>query len=86
MALAAALGGATGPLSADAGRAALLALIRLHELGALRFNSDAELAHRCRPLDEPAAVGGCDPVPVEGPETGHAYNMASLFTSQGESQ
>lgn len=77
-ALAAALGGDESPAGADAGRALLLGLIRLHELGALAFN--AELS---------TAPGPTKPGPVvrsaPGLATGDAYNIASLSASEAES-
>jgi hypothetical protein len=78
-ALASALGGAAGPHSTDAGRALLLALIRLHCLGALSFRSHAEAVHGPRPEGEPGAVVGCGPA-TPGP-TAPTYNMGSLSAS-----
>ena len=78
-ALASVLGEAAGPHGTDAGRALLLALIRLHSLGALSVRSHAEAVHRARPQAEPSTVVGCGPA-TPG-QTAHAYNMGSLSAS-----
>lgn len=77
-ALASALGGDGSPASAEAGRALLLGLIRLHDLGALTFTSELSTGE-----------GPTKPEPVDrsalGPATGDAYNIASLSASEAES-
>jgi len=88
-ALASALGGAGGPHSTDAGRALLLALVRLHELGALAFDTEndpdrAAAVHRARPQAEPGPVVGCDP--AQAGQTAHAYNMGSLSASGSDTE
>lgn len=79
-ALATALGGDESPADAEAGRSLLLGLIRLHELGALAFQGDANLS---------TAPGPTKPGPVvrsaRSFETGDAYNIASLSASEAES-
>lgn len=62
----AALGAVLGERDSAAGdargRSLLLALIRLHELGALRFDARTpEAVHRARPLDESGPVVRCGP-------------------------
>lgn len=81
-ALASALGGAAGPLSTDAGRALLLALVRLNSLGALSFDSNAEAVHGPRPEGEPGAVVGCGPA-TSGP-TAPTYNMGQSICIRGD--
>lgn len=82
-ALASALGGTAGPRSADAGRFALLTLVRLHELGALTFSDGSELSTVPGPI-QPGAVVTSDP--AQAGQTGHPCNMASLFASEGDSK
>ena len=56
-ALGALLGGRDSAARDARGRSLLLALIRLHELGALSFDArTSEAVHRARPLDEPGPV------------------------------
>jgi len=76
------LGGAAGPLGTDVGRSLLLALIRLHELGALSFDDGLAAVHRARPQAEPSTVVGCGE--ARPSETAHAYNMGSLSASPGD--
>lgn len=72
-ALASVLGGAAGPLDTDAGRALLLALVRLHELGVLTFATDSAAVHSPRPNGQPGAVVGCGE--AKPSQTVPAYNM-----------
>lgn len=83
-ALAALLGGGASPASSDAGRALLLALVRLHELGALDFTTSTEAVHGPRPEGEPGAVVGYGA--AQPSETAPAYNMGqSVCIDEGQS-
>lgn len=81
-ALAAALGMAEGQPGVADGRSLLLALIRLHELGALIFDDGLAAVHRARPSGEPGPVVRCDEAKPR--ETAPAYNMGSLSASDSD--
>jgi len=81
-ALASVLGGAAGPLDTDVGRSLLLALIRLHELGALEFDTGLAAVHRARPQAEPSTVVGCGE--AKPSETAPAYNMGQSVCIDGD--
>lgn len=75
-ALGAVLGGSDSAAGDAVGRSLLLALVRLHELGALSFDARTpEAVHRTRPKGEPGPVvrcGSAKPSFVPSSNRGHS--------------
>lgn len=81
-------GAQVGP---EQGRALLLALIRLHALGALAFDLAPTRPGRESPDSQPnttaqAVVGSGTPGLASGGQTPDAYNIGSLFASERDSK
>lgn len=83
-ALGALLGEGASPAVSAAGRSLLLALVRLHELGALDFDTDAAAVHGRRPEGEPGTVDGC--CSAQPSQTAPSYNMGQSICIDGESE